>query len=260
MVAGVGAEDDPEVVETLLDQARTAAHRWAPEGTDVLARLHAHCCAALAADPPGSDLQLVHLRAAADTAVEPDEVARWLAGEVPDGVALDAELRWHLLTRLAALGGADADQVQAELDRDRTAAGEQHAARALAARPDPAAKRAVWDELLGDGELSNGRARALASGFWQHGQDDLLRPYVARWAQEVPGLLERRSPQMATVVARLLWPATLVEPATLEVTALDPQSLAPELRRVLLEARDELERALRARTSSDTRRCRVAAD
>ncbi len=256
VVAGVVAEPDPEVVETLLSQARYAATHWALDGAALLARLHAYCMGAMRTDGPGGDLQLVHLRAAASSARDPALLAAWLAGRgLPAGIVLDPDLRWHLLGRLAVLGGADEARVAAELDRDRTASGEQHAAHALAARPDPAGKRAAWAELLGDGELSNGRARALASGFWQPGQDVLLRPYAARWAAEVPGLFARRTPQLATAVARLLFPSTLVEPATLDATDLAATDLAATgdppagLRRVLLEERDDLRRALRARTS-----------
>ncbi len=246
VLAGVAAEHDPDAVTSLLAQARHAATAYARDGVAMLARLHQHSLDALRIAAPASDLQLVHLRAAACAALDPAALRSWLAGQVPTGVELDADLRWHLLGRLAALGAADEKQIATELAGDRTAAGELQAAQALAARPDAASKAAVWEELLGAGELSNGRARALARGFWQPGQDDLLRPYASRWGREVAGLFARRTPQLATVVARLLFPSTLVEPHTLAVTALDGD-LPAELRRVLLEERDDLARALRAR-------------
>ncbi len=256
VVAGEPAERDPEVAATLLSQARQAATRWSADPA-VLAGLHAHCRAALAADPAGSDLQLVHLRAAASSAAATDAgsgalLAAWLAGrQLPDGVVLDPDLRWHLLIRLAALGAADAGRIDAELARDRTASGEQSAAQAQAARPDPAAKQAAWSELLGAGALSNSRAGALAAGFWQDGQDEVLRPYVARWAVEVPGLFARRSAQLATTISRRLFPSTVVEAGTLAATAVErcPGDVPAELHRVLLEERDELARALHARTA-----------
>ena len=152
------------------------------------------------------------------------------------------------LVALAGLGAVDAHRVAAELERDRTAAGEQAAATALAALPDPVGKEAVWQELLGAGELSNGRGRSLAAGFWQPGQDELLRPYAARYAAEVAGLWERRSEHLAATLAERLFPRTLVEPAVLEVTAgLTGDALPPALRRTVLEQRDDLARALRAR-------------
>jgi len=249
VLAHVHVEDDPELVGTLLGQALTAAQLWSPEREALLRALAAHSGQAAREAEAGSDLQLVHARAAAEAALDPAPLLAWLDGsDLPAGLVVDHDLRWHLLTRLAALGAVDGARLGAELAADRTASGEQSAAQARAALPDAQAKAAVWDELVGDGELSNARARALGSGFWQPGQDDVLRPYVARWAAEAPGLWERRTPQLATAVARLLFPATLVEQQVLDASAgLLGQDLPAGLRRVLLEARDDLSRALRAR-------------
>ena len=242
VLGSVDGEDDPDLVTTLLGQARTAAHQLTADGAPLLARLHAHHVAAQHA--PGSALQRVVFRAAVDTATGP--VAP------PPGVAVDEELRWHLLQREAALGLVGADALQAAHDAAPTATSANALAHALASRPDPAAKEAAWAELLGDGPLSNSRARALASGFWQHGQDDLLAPWVARYADEVPGLWERRSPQLAGSVTRLLFPATLVRQEVLDATGgLVADDRPAGLRRLVLEARDDLARALRARGAAD---------
>ncbi len=249
VVAGVAAESDPDLASTLLAQARHAAVTWSPEPDRLLDVLTARGLDRLRAAAPGSDLQLVDLRATVSVDRDVPRLSGWLDGrDLPAGVTLDADLRWHLVTRLAVLGALDAAGVRAELDRDRTEAGGRRAAYALAAVPDAAGKAAVWAELLGAGELSNGRARALAGGFWQPGQDELLRTYAARWATEVPAVFDRRTPGLATTVARLLFPATLVEPATYEATSL-AGALPDELRRVLLEERDDLARALRARAA-----------
>jgi len=247
--AAVDAESDPETVTTLLGQARTAATRFTADGAGLLAALHEHSAAQARALPAGDDLQLVHVLAAASAAGDGDALLGWLdRGGLPEGVALDADLRWHLVVRLAALGAVDAERVDAERERDRTAAGEQAAATALAALPGAAGKEAVWAELLGTGELSNGRARSLAAGFWQVGQEEVLRPYVARYAGEVAGLWERRSEQLATTIAERLFPHTLVEPEVLTATGgLTDPALPAALRRTVLEQRDDLTRALRAR-------------
>jgi len=249
VLGNVSAESDPDVVETLLGQARRAAGLWSPEPDALLRQLARSGERAARDSEPGSDLQLVHVQAAAAAALDPGPLRALLDGvDLPAGLVVDHDLRWHLLVRLAALGAAGEDDVAAELAGDRTASGEQHAAQAGAARRDPQAKAAAWDELLGDGELSNSRARALGSGFWQLGQDALLRPYVDRYAAEVAGLWERRSPALATSIARLLFPATLVEQSVLDATgALLDGDLPAGLRRVLLEERDELSRALQAR-------------
>ena len=251
VLASVGAEGDPETVTTLLGQARTAAARYTADGAALLAALHEHSARAARSLPPGDDLQLVHVRAAVSAADDGAALLAWLDGDaLPEGVVLDADLRWHLLVRLAAFGVVDVDRVERERARDRTAAGEQSAATAHAALPDPGGKQAVWQELLGGGELSNARARSSAAGFWQRGQEDLLRPYVARYADEVAGLWQRRSEQLATTLADRLFPHVLVEHEVLERTApLVDEARPAALRRTVLEQRDELARALRARSS-----------
>ena len=109
----------------------------------------------------------------------------------------------------------------------------------------------MWDELLGEGPLTNARARALAGGFWQPGQDALLAPYVDRWAAEAPRLYDRRTPPLATDIAELLFPRAVVDARVLAVTApLLDRELPAGLRRALLEGRDDVERALRARAAA----------
>ena len=171
------------------------------------------------------------------------------AASCPAAGRLDPDLRWHLLARLAALGAVDAGGSRGELARDRTAAGEQ----ARRGRRRRAARRrrqgGGLGELVGAGELSNAPGRALAGGFWQAGQDDLLRPYVdavrRRGAGRV-GAPHARS--WRTALARLLFPSHAREPRCSTVDrAAAAGELPAGLRRVVLEQRDDLARALRAR-------------
>lgn len=57
-----------------------------------------------------------------------------------EGLVVDTELRWAFLERLVATGVLGEPAIAAELERDRTAAGERHAATARAARPTAEAK------------------------------------------------------------------------------------------------------------------------
>ena len=251
VLAGVDAEHDPEVVTTLLGQARTAARLYTRDGEDLLAALHAASAERTGRDP-GSDLQLVHARAAAESAAAPDLLRAWYDGrDLPAGLVVDTDLRWLLVRRLAALGALGSNELEAELQRDPTAGGALQAAAALAALPDPGVKQQVWDELVGEGPLTNARARALSGAFWQPGQDALLAPYVERWAAQAPRLYERRTPALATDVAELLFPRTVVAQRVLDLTApLLEGDLPPGLRRAVLEGRDDVERALRARAAA----------
>jgi aminopeptidase N len=151
-----------------------------------------------------------------------------------------------VLNRLAALGRADRDRLDAELGRDPTAAGERQHAAALAARPLPAAKEEAFTVLTEQAELTNDLARAVAGGFWQRGQEELCRPWAERYFAALPGIWATRGPAVAAQITRLLYPR-LDEPGTIVRT--DAFLAAPDLpagcRRLVLEQRDDVARALR---------------
>ena len=249
VLAGVGGESDPSLVTTLLGQAQLAASAYAPPGQQVglladLARGHQQAARDAA---PGSDLQLVRVRAQVATTADVGALEALLAGDGPTGLDVDTELRWALLRRLSALGAADEARLAAELATDPSASGLRHAEWARAARPDAASKHDTWQLLVGGG-LSNAQAVALGGGFWQRGQDDLLAPYVDRYLAAVPQLWRNCTPQLAGSLTMRLYPSTLVRLDVLDrsdVLLGDPD-LPAGARRVVLEGRDDLARAVRA--------------
>jgi aminopeptidase N len=247
VLAGVGAEDDPSLVETLLAQAVRAAGTFAPaaEQDDLLARIGEACWGAAVA--PGSDLQLVRVRAAVSGLLDADLVTGLLDGStVPEGLVVDAELRWHVVRRLAARGLLGEDAVAEELARDRTASGQLQAEAALASLPDADVKERSWAALAG-GAVTTAQARTMGGAFWQRGQAELGEPYVDRYLSAVPGFWRDLSPILAQYLTLFLFPTTLVRPDVAErVRALLAEDLPAGARRVLLEQLDDLERALRA--------------
>ena len=83
-----------------------------------------------------------------------DELRRWLADDRTDhDVALDPQLRWRVVHRLAGLGGLDAEAIEDERRRDGTANGDLGAATALASRPTAEAKAEAWSPLTEDDDL-----------------------------------------------------------------------------------------------------------
>jgi aminopeptidase N len=248
----VGAESDPAVVETLLAQARTAALFYAADGTALVTALAADSLREAHAARPGSDLQLARVRAFAGVARRPEHaqvLQALLDGrDVPEGLAVDTELRWALVEALATVGQVDHAAIDAELARDDTAAGRLHALTARASMPDAAAKERAWTSAMTDASLSNHETRHLSAGFWRAGQDELLRPYVDRYVDQLPQAWQARTPQVAGTLATQLFPSTLVDPDVLERTAVLLDDRHPAgLRRYVAEQRDDLARALRAR-------------
>ena len=255
VLAGIGQESDIGVVQSLLRQVRSALDLFAdPDWRDYgLRRLASAAYEHLHASEPGSDDQLAWARAFASSARRPEHVED-LKGLLDGrfsirGLAIDTELRWHLLHRLVVLGEAGDDAIEAEVQRDPTAAGQRHAAAAKAARPTPEAKAEAWRLAVEDESLPNAVQSAVIGGFWNVEQADLLEGYVEKYFAVIGDVWRSRTAEMAQNVVVGLYPTLLVSPRVVEQTDayLQASDVAPSLRRLLLESRDGVVRALRAR-------------
>ena len=253
--AALPAETEEAVFETIVEAAAgTVVGRYLPPDRRPAARaaLAAACREALASAAPGSGRQLAAARGLIRCAgpAEAPWLAGWLTGEgIPPGLAVDADLRWSILAALAALGAADLAQIEAEAARDRTARGEQEAVRCRAALPDPAAKQWAWQLVTTDRVRSNRILQAAAEGFWRSGQEELTAGYVARYFTEIPATAAWRSQQLLASVATAAYPRYAVSPETLAAArdCLAREDLHPVVRRAVVDATDDLRRALLAR-------------
>ncbi|MFH8588004.1 aminopeptidase N [Streptomyces celluloflavus] len=257
VLSGIGKETDIGVVQSLHRQVKLALDLYAaPDRRESgLATWTDAALEHLRAARPGSDHQLAWARAFAATArtdAQLDLLQGLLDGtEVLDGLAVDTELRWSLVQRLAATGRADEAAIAAELARDRTAAGERHAATARAARPTAEAKAETWAAVVESDELPNSVQEAVIGGFVQSDQRELLAPYTAKYFDAVKAVWDARSHEMAQQVAVGLYPALQVSQETLDATdawlaAAEPSAA---LRRLVTESRAGVERALKARAA-----------
>ncbi|PWU45366.1 aminopeptidase N [Micromonospora globispora] len=255
VLAGLPAETDINLVTATLRQGTTtltfyADPAWAPTGWAELART---AKAALAAAEPGSGFQLAWARAYASAARSAEDLATlrgWLnGGEVPAGLTVDTELRWTVLQALVANGAAGAEEVDAELAKDRTASGEREAAYAHALVATPENKAAVWAQLTGPEALPNWRHRALLQGFAHPAQVELVAPYREKYFAAVDGVWASRDSEPAQEFTQLAYPAYLVEDDTVAATEawLAQEGHPAPLRRLVAEGRDGVVRALKAR-------------
>ncbi|HUD80282.1 MAG TPA: aminopeptidase N [Streptosporangiaceae bacterium] len=242
------------VLERTLGQAAVAVRRYADPAwqRDGLAQLEASLRTWLAEAEPGSDYQLAYVRALAGVTTSPAGLS-FLAGLLDgtasvDGLAVDTELRWLLLHRLVSRGLAGEPSIDAELDRDRTDAGERHSAACRAAVPSAAAKAAAWSRIT-DGSLPNATFRAVLRGFRDPDQDELLAPYAAAYYDALAGLWQDGASDMAVFFAQVGYPDSDVSQAAIESADAYLASARPPaaLRRLLLERRDDVVRALRCR-------------
>ncbi|WP_280422738.1 aminopeptidase N [Nocardia carnea] len=261
---GIGAESEIGVVQRLLMQANTALRSYAdPEWADTTGwQDYANRLLELAREAAaGSDHQLAFVNAltGAKLSAWHTEVLRELLDGDPAGVGLpgltvDTDLRWRLLTALAAAGEIDTDSaettpaIDAELRNDETAAGRRQAATAATARPIAEVKTSAWATVMEDDSVPNITARSIVNGFAPAGQDTLLQPFVERYFAEIPAVWERRSSEVAQTVVIGLYPSWAISE---EAVARADEFLAadhpPALRRLVSEGKAGIERSLRAR-------------
>ncbi|MEU5567333.1 aminopeptidase N [Micromonospora musae] len=254
IAAALPVETEVIIAEDLLTQSRSLVDRYLDDTTrEASLALIAEACAALLRDAPsGGSLQLAAARGLIDASTDADLLIGWLAGRaVPAGLAVDAELRWAVLRRLVVLCAAGEPEIAAEAAADQSAAGAERAAACRAALPDADAKRAAWEIVVHNTELSNRLVEAAAEGFWQPEQAELTAPYVDRFFAEMPAAARLRTPWSADRVAGRAFPRYAVAQPTREAAAalLARDDLTPGLRRVVTDADDDLRRALLARTA-----------
>ncbi|MGW5073769.1 aminopeptidase N [Rhodococcus sp. NPDC004095] len=260
---GIGAETEVGVVQRLLMQAHTALASYAEPGwaseagwPDFANRLLELAREAEA----GSDHQLAFVNALTGAQLSPwhTEVLAELLDAAPEtvglpGLTVDTDLRWRVVTALAAAGEVDSEGpespfIDAEAQRDPTAAGARAAAAARAARPQAAVKEQAWATVVGDDSVANITARSIIGGFAGPGQGELLEPFVARYFADIAGVWERRSSEVAQTVVVGLYPAwSISEGSVAAADAFLAGEHPPALRRLVVEGRAGIVRSLAAR-------------
>ncbi|MFE0476229.1 aminopeptidase N [Streptomyces sp. NPDC058947] len=255
-----GGESEIGVLQMLHAWAESAlAHYSAPARRETTARLLAEGARReLHAAGAGSEQQLAWARFFARTATAEadfDLLRDLLAGTATvEGLELDQELRWAFLEPLAAHGVVDEKVLADELARDDTASGKRHQVRCLAARPSEAVKAQAWAQVVESDALSNAMVEATIAGFSQGSQRELLAPYAQKYFAAIERVWAERSIQIAMHVVQGMFPSLQQSPRTLDATDawLDShREAAPALRRLVLEARDDLARALRGQACDE---------
>jgi aminopeptidase N len=100
-------------------------------------------------------------------------------------------------------------------------------------------------------KLPNAMQEAAIAGFVQTDQRELLAPYVAKYFESVKNVWDTRSHEMAQQVVVGLYPTLQVSQETLDATDAWLESAQPPaaLRRLVVESRDGVARALRAQSA-----------
>ncbi len=249
VLAGVGSETDLTAVGALLRQGQSAVNLFTSDAArpELAERWESGVRALVEAADPGSDHQLALVRAYATAASGPERLREILDGGL-DGLSVDTDLRWTLVTALARLGDADADEIAAELERDNTISGQESAAAARAIRPTAEAKEEAWQRAVVDPTTPNETRRNIALAFQVAGQADVLEPFVDRYLEMAETIVDDHGVWIGQVALIYLFP--LANPSQTALDKVDAwlasASAAAAATRYVSEGRDDLARALRA--------------
>ncbi len=255
VLRNIHGETEIAVLQRLLEQYAGGVHVYGDprHAAAALGELAAFARHALERAEPGGDFQLAWARAFIASARSEDHVGvvrELLEGTITyPGLQVDTDLRWSMVRSLTGTGAAGEEMIAAELERDPTDQGQRHAAAARAGRPSPEAKAQAWSLITEDSSLSLALMRAIMGGFHHPDQRDLLEPYAARYFHALDPVWRQRSIEVALAVARAMYPRLVIGDEVVQMTteALDSDSTPGPIRRILLEERDEIRRALRAR-------------
>ncbi len=248
------SESDIAIVNATLMQLDTAVWAYAdPKNRDGLRLALANAFGEmLDASAPGSDHQMQFARAFANNAVTPaqfDRIKEILNGSI-NGLVVDAEIRWYIFICGVKRGIFGAAEIETESKLDQTAHGVQWTAYAHAAIPTAAAKAEAFRSITED-NLSNTIHSYKCRGFNEPIHWDLLEDFAGSYFDSLLKVWETKGFEIAETTANLIFPAWVISEDTvkkaqhwLDVTGKDASHA---LRRAVLEGRDAMTRALKAR-------------
>ena len=246
-------ERDEQLASLILDRAATALTRYASDAdAERLQPAWERLLAARAQDASlGYGMRKESLDALIGTArtAEGRAILReYLAGtRAFDGGPVKQPTRWGIVQRLLALGEADAPALlAAEARRDSTPEAGRRAFVAGAAAPDAAAKQQYFSRYLDDPALNEEWVTASLGAFNDAGQTRLTLRYLRPSLDRLTWIRDNRRifflPSWINAFVRGQQSAEAV--AVVDRLLAESPDLPPDIRRKVLQARDELERTV----------------
>ena len=257
VLSGLAAETDIGLVQQVLMQCRSAIDVYADRKNRISynTKFADGIQDLLAKAENGSDRQLALVRtfsAVATTDAQINRVAEILDGkEKVTGLNIDTDLRWTLLRRLVVTGKRGLAAIEEELKRDDTAMGREHAAGARAAIPTLEAKEIAWTLVTTNDSLPNSEIHASLGGLSYIDHAEIMKNFIDKYFASVEKLWNSRTHEIGQSLVTGLFPSSNITQEVIEKSDKflnENKELAVGARRIIIEQRDSLARALRAQT------------
>lgn len=254
---GLASEPDASTIAIAVRNLKTAVDLYAKPSNqtkyrnDIAGQLLNYTLLAQA----GSDHQLAFVRglcAFASSGNGLEEITNWYQDKnVPNGLQVDTDLRWTLLSRMVRKGVAAHKEIDAELAIDNSSKGHEESVRLKAAIPTAVAKEAAWNSIIEKADASNAIVENTIAGFNDYENSQLHQEYVAKYFAMLSKLWQGdRGYHVAQNITIGLYPIPLVstELVTATETYLSQSEIEPSARRFVSEQLANLKRALAARS------------
>lgn len=261
VLAHISLETESTTMLTLLRQLLTVTNLYVAEANRLASQLEVADglwkLAQNATASSDSQLQFVKFFAQfARSEQQLDVLTDLLSGKKElDGLQIDADLRWELLTGLAVGGRVNKDRIDAELEADNTANGQKAHAGALAAIPDLKSKQQMFNQLVDTDQMSNALVNSASLAFGRVLDSSLLLPFVDQYFNKVLTIWDSKSYHMAEYLLVNLYPLALANKQlagkTEEFLKHKELESKPALRRIIVENLAGVERALRAQQADN---------
>ena len=272
VVRNVSKEPSASLLGTMVNNAQVAIATFsAPTGRERLYdALYDAFAAALAQAKPGSDEQLILLRAlisVSTNATKGEELCRDIArgafedttGDIADatGIPYDQNLGWSALGALASRDLVTVEDLDRAAKYSPSSISSNGYAYAIAALPSAERKAAAYKTIMEDESLSNDALASTINGF-ARGPVELRESYYDSYFEALLPLWASRSIGMATRIVRGLYPKAPYNTGSTEGLGvegnpsvalaqrwLEANPEAPSaLRRLVLEAQDHGHRSI----------------
>jgi len=253
---GMASEPDSSTIAIAVRNLKTAVDMYAKPAnqakyrTQIAAKLLEFALAA----KPSSDHQLAFVRglcAFANKDAGLSQVASWYNGkDVPNGLQVDTDLRWTLLSRMVRQGVAAEAEIEAELAIDNSSKGHEESVRLKASIPNVTAKAAAWESIVEKADASNAIVENTIAGFNDYENPALHSEFIAKYFAMLPKLWQGdRGYHVAQNITIGLYPMPLLSEELVKATEafLAQSDIEPSARRFVSEQLANLNRALAAR-------------
>ena len=253
VLGNIAHESESTTIRTALGQLSLVARNYVSPArrSEVLEDVATRVWELASSAAAGSDaqFQLVRSFAALSSTSEHAEILRSLrqGDRVLDGLTIDTDLSWELLSGLALCGAVGPEDIDAALAEDNTSNGQQAAARARSLLPKTQDKKAVFDQLVSSDDTPNAIVRSLTLGYDLVNDQSALEPLIDEYFAMLESMWGQRTYKIAEYLAEGLYPSSLVSKdlVTKSRQWLDSHPSIPALRRIVEENLAGVERALR---------------